>query len=220
MTGTTVDFKLCRPCGLVQPAANFNKRAASNDGLSSKCKSCAAAYAALDKKRNPEKYRERKRDYEAKNRDRKNAWQKRSDAKRRIANALSSFNRTKKLDIDLSEQTCSKCNKTTALMDLKPSGGHSDSQCRLCTVCKRRVDAKSLYDRNAEKLRAQRRTDHYREVQRNKRRRYRSTLHDIYIKTRIAQAVRNITTKDIPPELIEVERLHLLIKRHLKDLEP
>lgn len=36
----TVDFKVCKDCGIEKPAAEFNKQPGNRDGLIRRCKDC------------------------------------------------------------------------------------------------------------------------------------------------------------------------------------
>jgi len=46
---------------------------------------------------------------------------------------------------------------------------------------------------------------------------FRETLHDTYVRTRILQTIPDLTYEDITPELIEIKRKQLLIKREFKN---
>ena len=61
-------MKFCSYCQRHRPAADFNKRVASSDGLSYKCKSCEKEY----RKRNSLRYKTLRREYYEQNRDLEN----------------------------------------------------------------------------------------------------------------------------------------------------
>lgn len=64
-----VQTKTCTTCGETKPASNFAKASKRKDGLSSKCRSCVAAYDAARRAADPEANKVRCAEYLAKNRE-------------------------------------------------------------------------------------------------------------------------------------------------------
>jgi hypothetical protein len=69
---TMTNMKRCSKCGNEYPATTeyFHKRAISKDGLNARCKSCRNEHIRLDRKENPEHYREYQLKWNANNPDR------------------------------------------------------------------------------------------------------------------------------------------------------
>ena len=144
--------KTCTRCGKSGPASRFQRRAASNDGLTASCKPCLSRYD-IERYRSHPQVRARHRAYartevgkESINRSRK-AWVRMNPVKYRAITALGNAVRDGRLD---KPKDCEKCGEEPRILH-----GHHDDYAKplevrwLCSKCH-----KAWHDENGQGLNA------------------------------------------------------------------
>ena len=118
---------------------------------------------------------------------------------------------------------CYKCNKTKNLSDFyKKKANTTDGHSGKCKKCdnmmkidwvKRNPEKRRSYERKRTRSRSKRKAD----LARAKK--YRKELAPQYIRYLIRLSSTNLIAKDIPDEFVEAYKLHIQLKRVLRELK-
>jgi hypothetical protein len=215
MSEVTPKTKVCTECGRKRSLRFYRKQTHGLYGLTSKCNDCVSAYQKIYRARPEVKKRHREREAKWRRENHDKFIEMSRKTYRKFADKQNAERREKRKSDPVFAQKI-----RDREIRYKASGRRQEMHRRRqqAKTLELRMKSAEWKKKNPEKVRAF--VKRYRaNVQIHKERKWREELHDSYVIAIIKQQLGNkIKTKDIPKELIEIERIRIFIHRKLKQL--